>query len=186
MEPLSELNILSSVDKHITITVIGDTTKTILLQLWANNITEIPGAWSTIINDNIICLIWDIMLGSTVHMFPSSSVNHSIIVYDMPLRKTDQRALKYNIQDYLKHAVSMKGNLKNTSCIIIKGPDTGPGTKIGEIIRACKTQYVKTYIVNNSKSDISSLKYMIRDIATSCYSYRVNKCNNNLLKYLRT
>lgn len=172
---MSELERLSYVSDKMTITVIGDPSKTILMPLWGK-ITQIPGAWSTQLdvgeNENkskATAVIWDVMTGSIVHMFPSESVDYTILFYDMSLRRTDLRSRKYSIHDYLKHIIDMKGNYKHALCIII---DDGENER-GEIIRACKTKGIKdVYVVGNNSRDIASIKSLVNDICTDVYYQR--------------
>jgi hypothetical protein len=191
---ISELEIMSYFDNRVTIPVIGDSSKTIIMSMWGE-ITEIPGAWSkkiTIENngdkEDCIVLLWDVMMGSMIHMFPSDSVDHSILIYDMSLRRSDMRSRKYDIHDYLKHIVDMKGQYSETTCIIIKddsnsNPSASPSP--GEIIRACKGKRIKNiYTLSNTGQDISSLKTLVSDVSTRIYNTRRASVNTNIREYI--
>lgn len=189
---LDQLEILSHVEPRITITIIGDASKTIVMPIWAQR-SEIPGAWSVEHNVSILgqeyhCIgvLWDIMQGSVVHMFPSDSVDHTILFYDMSLRRTDIRSRKYSIQDYLKHIIDMKGQHKETTCILIKDEREGQaGAGAGEIIRACKQKGIKkVYTLNNTGKDIGSLKTLVTDIITRIYTERRRQANQAICDYL--
>lgn len=181
---MTELERLSYIDHRVTITLIGDPSKTVLMPLWASR-TEIPGAWSTQLDVNhtrVIGIIWDIMMDSIVHIFPSDSVDHTILFYDMGLRKTDMRACKYSMSDYLKHITDMKGSYKSTTCIIIAENDPVRG----EVIRSCKQKGIKDiYILNNTGKDIASLKPLVSDLVTRVYKTRRDKANLQLREYLK-
>lgn len=184
MSKIAELERLSSVNHRVTITIIGDPSKTILLPMWGS-VTHVPGAWSSHVSigkTKVVGVMWDIMMGSIVHMFPSDSVDHTVLFYDMCLRETDMRSRKYSIADYLKHITDMKGNHKSTTCIIV-AQDKIPGR--GEVIRACKQKGIKNiYVVNNTGKDIGSLKSLISDILAKVYNSRREEANKKIKQIL--
>jgi hypothetical protein len=173
---------MSKVNPYYNIIIIGDPSKTLLFPLWSEK-SEIPGAWTTTIKSNI-CTLWDIHVGSISYMYPSNSIDFTILFYDTCLRKTSKTANKYTIKDYIKNITLMKGTHQNSLCIILKSEDSSQ-EEIGSVIRTCKLSGIKDiYVICNNGQDISSLKTMVSDIVEKCYQSRKQILRQQLFKYI--
>lgn len=192
IEYIERLKQLANINTHIVVAVVGDPTKTALLPLWGK-VSEMPGAWvntytyeakSSASATALICNIWDINAGCLVHMYPSSSVDHSIIVCDMEYRYREGKNRKQQlrtIDDYIKQVNTMCGETGCATCIILYENKENYLSEISYIRKKCrKAKIGNIYLVCNNSENIGSLSNLIRDRSYDIYNHRCQTAQSAL------
>lgn len=123
--------------KNVVVT--GDSIRKNLAALWGST-TELPGTWRH--GDYII---WDAPAHGNIRMYPSDAVNYTIIIYDAHGNNIE------NIQRYIDAVQYLKGNLKRTSCLILK---EGPSLLVNNVIRKCKQAGIKCMCVDAKEDQV--------------------------------
>lgn len=113
--------------KNIILT--GDSVRKNLAALWGRA-TELPGTWR-----HSEYIIWDAPAHGSIRMYPSDSVDYTIIVYDAKAGSPD------NVHRYIEAVHYLKGDLARTCCLILR--EEGVSILVNNVIRKCKQAGIK-------------------------------------------
>lgn len=190
----NEISRLMQLDLRVVFNVMGDKTKSTLLPLWSEPVDPhqgMPGAWMARVDESdvspIICNIWDMGYHHN-RMFPSGSVDFTIIVYDCDYRDTEKE-FNRSFEEYIEIARDPAVIPKCGTVVIIiySDHDNKINTKINQIRRDCyraKFSLDKIIAVPNNSSSICSLSPLIRDLSKRAISERKDAADAALNKLL--
>lgn len=171
------------VSQHIVIDVLGDSSKTILMSLWGSK-SKMPCVfYNKFITDRgkeLVCNIWDTQPGSVTHMFPSGSVDHTIIIYDLKYRSHNPGAKRFTLDDYLKQVQ----NQDRITVVIIydKNKRDQQIKHITESIKLCKRRKIGQITISDDVCDVNSIVDLVKDISFDTFNERKMQITKKLTK----